>query len=55
MRIFVIMKNASANKEKVITAVQKMIADKNSVRTYMQGKLTLDQLTQKGIKLAKPL
>lgn len=53
--IFVVMKKVQANKEKIISALQRMIAEKNAVRTYMQGQITLDQLTKKGIKLAKPL
>ncbi|WP_158544277.1 hypothetical protein [Pedobacter miscanthi] len=49
------MKKVQASKEKVISVLQKIIAEKNAVRTYMQGQITLDQLTKKGIKLAKPL
>ena len=32
-----------------------MVADKESVRSYLKGKLTLKSLTKQGIKLAKPL
>ena len=43
------------DKETASKSLAKMVADKESVRSYLKGKLTLTSLTQQGIKLAKPL
>jgi hypothetical protein len=43
------------NKEIVLKSVAKMIADKESVLSYIKGKTTLSTITKKGIKFAKPL
>lgn len=43
------------DKETANQSLAKMLADKESVRAYLKGKLTLSSLTKKGIKLAKPL
>lgn len=43
------------NKEKIIKSVMKMITDKESVRSYIKGKTSIQALTSKGIKFAKPL
>ena len=46
---------ANINKEKIIKSVTKMVADKESVRSYLKGKTKLSTLNKKGIKFAKPL
>lgn len=43
------------NKDKVIKSVAKMLSDKEAVRSYMKGQISINILSQKGIKLAKPL
>ena len=56
MSNFVIdMKTNTVNKETIIKTITKMVADKAIVRSYLKGKTTIESLTQKGIKLAKPL
>ena len=49
------MKKDSINKEIIIKSIIKMISDNNAVRSYMKGETTINTLTEKGIKLAKPL
>ena len=49
------MKIKEIKKEIVLKSVAKMLSDKESVLSYIQGKTTLRALTQKGIKFAKPL
>lgn len=49
------MKQNSINKKKIVKSVTKLIADKDAVRSYIKGKVTLKSLTDKGIKFAKPL
>lgn len=49
------MKAKTLDKETANKSLAKMVADKESVRSYLKGKLTLTSLTKQGIKLAKPL
>lgn len=49
------MKKEIIKKETVIQSISKMIADKEEVRSYMKGKTSIQTLTKKGIKFAKPL
>ena len=49
------MKKKEIKKEIVLKSVAKMLADKEAVLSYIQGKTTLKELTKKGIKLANPL
>lgn len=49
------MKKKTLSKEKVIKSVEKILSDKESVISYIKGKTTLNALTKKGIKFAKPL
>jgi hypothetical protein len=49
------MNEIKVNNEKVKVSIAKMLSDKNSIRSYMKGKISLSTLTKKGIKLAKPL
>ncbi|MES2446046.1 MAG: hypothetical protein V4546_02620 [Bacteroidota bacterium] len=45
----------SEKKEAINKSVLKMITDKEAVRSYIQGKTSIQVLTTKGIKFAKPL
>lgn len=45
----------SEKKEAFNKSVLKMITDKEAVRSYIQGKTSIQVLTKKGIKFAKPL
>lgn len=49
------MKKTVVNNEKAIKSVIKMITDKTTVRSYLKGEISINKLTEKGIKLAKPL
>jgi hypothetical protein len=49
------VKKREINKEIVLKSVAKMIADKESVLSYIKGKITINALTKRGIKFAKPL
>lgn len=43
------------DRETANKSLAKMLADKESVRLYLKGKLTLASLTKQGVKLARPL
>ncbi len=43
------------NKELVLKSVAKIVADKEAVRSYIKGRTSIQSLTNKGIKFAKPL
>jgi hypothetical protein len=49
------VKSKQIDKKIVLKSVAKMIANKESVLSYIKGKTTLSALTKKGIKFAKPL
>lgn len=49
------MKKIVINKQAVLPSVAKMVADKAAVRSFLKGKTSIETLTQKGIKFAKPL
>lgn len=49
------MENSRINKDKVFKSVAKMLSDKEDVRSYIKGNISIDALSKKGIKLAKPL
>jgi len=49
------MNKVKVNKEQIIKSVAKMLSDKKVVRSYMKGETSKNTLSQKGIKLAKPL
>lgn len=49
------MKKQSIDKKQVLKSVVKMVADKEVVRSYIQGKTSIQTLNKKGIKFAKPL
>jgi hypothetical protein len=48
------VKKREINKEIVLKSFAKMIANKESVLSYIKGKITITALTKRGIKLAKP-
>ncbi len=43
------------NKETILKSVNKMITDKEAVRSYIKGETSIQSLIKKGIKFAKPL
>jgi predicted transcriptional regulator len=49
------VKKKAINKKTVVKSVAKMLSDKEVVLSYIKGKTTLNELTKKGIKFAKPL
>ncbi len=49
------MKENVITKDTILKSVQKLLADKETVRSYIKGKTTLNTVTKKGIKFAKPL
>lgn len=49
------MTTIEIKKETIIQSISKMIADKEEVRSYMKGETSIQTLTKKGIKFAKPL
>lgn len=49
------MKNKAIKKEIILKSVSKMITDKEIVRSYIKGETSIQTLTKKGIKFAKPL
>lgn len=49
------MKKIVINKEAVISSVAKMVADKSAVRSFLKGRTSIETLTKKGIKFAKPI
>jgi len=49
------MKKQTIDKKKILKSVAKMVTDKEVVRSYIKGKTSIQTLTKKGIKFAKPL
>lgn len=49
------MNDKKINKAVVIKAASKMVADKEMVRSYLKGKISIEKLKENGIKFAKPL
>jgi hypothetical protein len=49
------VKKREINKEIVLKSLAKMINDKESVLSYIKGKITINALTKRGVKLAEPL
>ena len=43
------------NKKLIIKSVVKLVTEKEAVRSYIKGKSSIESLTNKGIKFAKPL
>ncbi len=42
-------------KESIMKSMTKMVADKAIVRSFLKGNTSIEAVTQKGIKFAKPL
>ncbi len=42
-------------KESIMKSITKMVTDKAIVRSFLKGNTTIETVTQKGIKFAKPL
>lgn len=49
------MKSTAVNKEVIKEAIIKMREDKIAVRSFLQGKTSVETLTSKGIKLVKTI
>ncbi len=49
------MKKVEINKTELIKLVKKMVTNKELVRSYIKGTISKQTLTEKGIRLAKPL
>jgi len=49
------MKKRIVEKKRLSKALEKMLADKALVVSYIKGRTTLNTLTKKGIKFAKPV
>ncbi|UUF12638.1 MULTISPECIES: hypothetical protein [Flavobacterium] len=49
------MKKITADKQKALESVIKMVADKNAVQSFLKGKTPIETLNKKGITLANPL
>lgn len=49
------MNTTIINKELIMKSITKMVADKNAVRSFLKGKISIETLTHKGIKLANPI
>ena len=49
------MKKQTINKNQILKSVAKMVTDKEIVRSYIKGQTSIQALTKKGIKFAKPL
>ncbi len=42
-------------KESIMKSITKMVEDKATVRSFLKGNTSIETVTQKGIKFAKPL
>ncbi len=49
------MSKEQITKQQVINSLKKIVSDKELVRSYIKGDITLKKIETKGIKLAKPL
>jgi hypothetical protein len=49
------MKQKEIDKETIIKSISKMIEDKEVVRSYIKGEISIKAVNKKGIKLGKPL
>ncbi len=49
------MNKKKIDKTVVIKAASKMVAEKEMVRSYLKGKVSIEELKENGIKFAKPL
>jgi len=49
------MEKQRIDQKKVLKSITKMVTDKDAVLSYIKGKTSIQTLTKKGIKFAKPL
>ncbi len=49
------MKTNQLNKELIVESITKLVKDKELVRLYIKGQISLQELKDKGIKFARPL
>ncbi len=42
-------------KDSVLKSITKMVTDKATVRSFLKGNTSIETVTQKGIKFAKPI
>ncbi len=49
------MKTNQLNKELIVESITKLVKDKELVRSYIKGRISLQELKDKGIKFARPL
>ena len=49
------MENESKDKDKIVKSVKKMMDNKDLVRSYIKGQTSIQTVSKKGIKFAKPL
>ena len=49
------MKNQKNPREIIVESISKMITDKEAVKAYMKGEISIQDLKDKGVKFAKPL
>ena len=49
------MKTNQLNKELIIESITKLVKDKEMVRSYIKGQISLQAVKDKGIKFARPL
>ena len=47
--------NSKTNREKILLSAKKLVDDKKAVRAYLRGEKKLNDLNDKGIKLAMPV
>ncbi len=43
------------NKDIIMKSITKMVDDKKTIRSFLKGKISIETLTQKGIRFAKPI
>ncbi|SEL94070.1 hypothetical protein SAMN05421740_11467 [Parapedobacter koreensis] len=49
------MEKVQKNKETIVKFLHQTVKNKEMVRSYLKGETSLDVVTKKGIKFAKPL
>ena len=49
------MKTNQLNKELIVESITKLVKDKELVRSYIKGQISLQEVKDKGIKFARPL
>ena len=49
------MKTNQLNKELIVESITKLVKDKELVRSYIKGQISLQALKDEGIKFGRPL